>query len=86
MYIIVQFYPSFSKNRVLCKTALGSLRWGIYVGNIITANFGFSPEGFMTEGRISNNSLDFVTNVAIKTGGENIYTIYSLELYKEEKI
>ncbi len=38
----------------------------------------------MTEGRISNNSLDSVTDVAINTGGENIYTIYSLELYTGE--
>ena len=40
----------------------------------------------MTEGRISNNSLDFATDVAVKTGWEKLYTIYVLELYKEEKI
>ena len=34
----------------------------------------------MTEGRISNNSLSFVIDVVIKTGGENLYIIYALEL------
>ena len=30
--------------------------------------------------------MDFVTDVAIKIGRENLYIIYTLELYKEEKI
>ena len=40
----------------------------------------------MTEGSNSNNSLSIVTGVAIKTGRENVYTIYALVLYKEDKI
>ena len=39
----------------------------------------------MPEGNISNNSLDFVTDVVIKTGRENLYIIYTLELYKEDR-
>jgi len=35
---------------------------------------------------LSNNSLDFVTDVVIKTRRENLYIIYTLELYTEEKI
>jgi len=45
---------------------LKSKTTGETLSTIFTANFGFSPEGFMTEGSISNNSLDFVTDVAIK--------------------
>ena len=58
-------------------------RWFKRVG---TLELVFSPEESVPKGSISNNSLDFVTDVAIKTGRENLYIIYTLELYKEEKI
>ena len=45
----------------------------------------FYPEESVPKDSNFNNSLSFVTDVAIKTGRENIYIIYALKLYKEEK-